>query len=446
MFITLPEYDSKQITKSDPRAILMVAESAVILKRFYYMQRELIRMQAGWLPAIEHWESKLVIPEYLWQDSILAKNCRERILELRYPERRIEIEDDAQLINLLKSFQNAPNPAAFVWSLAYSIKPFILKLLKTYANIADPLSDSPTVFFLQHAISDLEKQIQVLQNSADDYLKVYPEYSSGAEVWNEGISRYLEVITNESLLGVNPPSFELFPFGERGGTIFRIQRIGARDRRFRVVKFAWPDRHTPGNPGKGVRLQVRQAIHHVNEVWAAEMASACIYDLMDRAPHEFLDDAARWCFDEIRHCRMGFERLKFYGFPYDQIPLDSFSYDAGQYEDAIVRVGVIFFFETTYIHTKPERAKIFGSAGDRLGSHDMDFDWADELIHTHYGKKWLDYFLTHENDTRSTNDIKDRARSCVERLQAAATEEDKETANGIVKAMLSRVEHLAQAV
>lgn len=187
-----------------------------------------------------------------------------------------------------------------------------------------------------------------------------------------------------------------------GGKPFSIQRLGERDARFRLLKFAWPDMLDPKfGAGEELRLQVRQAVHHLNEVWAAEMAAACLYDLSAEADHEFLVDAARWCYDEIRHCRMGFTRLREWGFTLDQMPLCAFSYNAGAESDALTRLGIIFYFESTYIHTKSQRMKIFGQAGDRVSSHDMDFDWADEQIHAHYGSKWLGHFLKKRGDTRA---------------------------------------------
>ena len=54
-----------KMPSSDQRARLMVPDSAKILKRFYFLQQEMILMQAGWLPGTEHWQSKLLLPEFL---------------------------------------------------------------------------------------------------------------------------------------------------------------------------------------------------------------------------------------------------------------------------------------------------------------------------------------------------------------------------------------------
>ncbi len=243
-----------------------------------------------------------------------------------------------------------------------------------------------------------------------------------------------------------PPEGDLPEFDPTasGGRAFGIAREGTRDRHFTLAAFAWPDRLDPANgPGEGLELQVRQAVHHVNEVWAAEMAAACIYDLADAGPSEFLTDAARWCYDEIRHCRMGYSRLRQWGFQDGEMPLDAFSYNAGARSDALTRLGIIFYFESTYIHTKWQRFRLFGEAGDRVSSHDMDFDWADEQIHTHYGTKWLEYFLRAQGDNRRPVDFKSDAEAAVRDIRARATGDDARIANEIRERTLERARELA---
>lgn len=173
------------------------------------------------------------------------------------------------------------------------------------------------------------------------------------------------------------------------------------------------------------------------------MAAACIYDLADQAPPEFLDDAARWCYDEVRHCRMGFERFSRWGFALNELPVGTFSYDAGADVDPLTRLGIIFYFETTFIHTKWERFKIFGDAGDRVSSHDMDFDWADEQIHTHYGSRWLKYFLRQQNDSRPPVEFRPQAEACIARIREQASPEDREATERLYQRTMERARQLA---
>lgn len=410
---------------SSDRAQLMVTASARVLKRFYFLQRELIQLQAGWLPGIAHWETKLLLPEIMWESAQTARALRQRVLELRYPERRVSPEDEADLLAWFRRFGDAPSPSAFVLALAEHITPYLRRLYRKYRTLLDSLDDGPTDFLLRHALDDLDGQVARLQRVATDALDAAPAEATQARAWSAAVGAALRRLPVAKLLTPDSPPPPRSPELDSLARPFRIARTGTRDPRFARLSFAWPDRHTPGFPGEGRQLRARQAVHHVNEVWAAEMAAACLYDFSPEAPAEFLEDAARWCYDEIRHCRMGYERLKSWGFADGEIPLDSFSYDIGEVLPPIVRLGVIFYFEATYIHTKKERTVIFGEIGDRLSSHDMDFDWADELIHTHYGKKWLEVFLTRCTPAPTLASIKEEARQAVAQRLALVTPEEK---------------------
>ena len=105
---------------------------------------------------------------------------------------------------------------------------------------------------------------------------------------------------------------------------------------------------------------------------------------------EFMYDAARWTYDEARHTRMGYDRLRAWGYEPQEMPLGSHIYDSANGQDPAVRLGMLHYFETKNIGKKTKRANAFGSYQDRVSQHDMDFDWADETIHAHYGKRWLD--------------------------------------------------------
>lgn len=437
--------DRLQMPSTDSRAQLMVEESANMLKRFYFVQRALVLLQAGWVPGSEHWQSKLLLPEFLWQDALIAKELRQRVLELRYPERKIAPQDDAPFLALWAKIGDAPDGLAFAEGLRQVVKPLLRDAFQRYLAQADHLDDSPTIRILSQALGDIDDQLERWAAVAPEARTVYHDRVAQAENWVQGLASLQQPLY--SWLTTWPVTEPLPPFdpADFGGKPFEISRYGRRDRRFKAVKFAWPDSLDPTRgPGQGLELQIRQAQAHINEIWAAEMAAACLYDLADEAPPDFLDDAARWCFDEVRHCRMGASRFAQWGFDLAEMPLGSFSYDAGADQDALTRLGVIFYFESTYIHTKWQRFKIFGEAGDRVSSHDMDFDWADEQIHTHYGTRWLKYFLKKQGDNRTPVDFRDVAEASIARMRENASPEDWAATEQLYQRTMARARQLAQ--
>ena len=55
-----------------------------------------------------------------------------------------------------------------------------------------------------------------------------------------------------------------------------------------------------------MQLQLRSAISHLNEVWAIENGGVMLSAFADILPWEWIHNAARWTYDESRHCRMGY--------------------------------------------------------------------------------------------------------------------------------------------
>jgi Protein of unknown function (DUF455) len=215
----------------------------------------------------------------------------------------------------------------------------------------------------------------------------------------------------------------------------------ARDHRYFDSSFYWPDVLDPGYPyGEGVALQLRSAVSHLNEVWAVDTAGLILHDLSPELGWEFTREAARWLYDESRHMLMGKERLARWGFEPAQIPLGGYIYEACAGQDPLYRLGMLGYFETKNIGAKRERARAFHDMGDATSETDMEFDWADETLHSEYGRRWLRRLLelrgedpeswpsvlarceqlVHERIAQATTDDLARVRSCADALVAAA--------------------------
>ena len=438
--------ETLKLPGNDARAKRMVDESALVLKRLYFLQRELVLMQAGWLPAVEHWQSKLTVPEYLWRDSLIAAALRERVLELRYPERRLEIGQDDVVLSLWKRAINAPNPLAFLSGLHRVLKPAMQSAFSSYLAVADLIGDGPTLLILKDGLRAAEEQIEGWTSLLADYRTFYPEHTAEADAWCASLSRMMEV-TAPHLNNVGTSSaLDGLTTAPDGQVPFQRAELGLVDKRFKKMVFAWPDFLDPSRgPGEGLELQVRQAQAHINEIWASCDVAAALHALADQAPHEFVDDLARWTYDESRHCRMGWARLSSWNLAMEEMPMGSFVYDAGAGEDPLIRMCMVYMFESSFIGTKPERAKTFAAFGDRASSHDMDFDWADELIHVHYGKKWLGYFLDLRKAGETPNDFRRHAEACADRVRAALSEEERQATESTYAKTMAKARQLAEA-
>ncbi len=73
----------------------------------------------------------------------------------------------------------------------------------------------------------------------------------------------------------------------------------------------------------------------------------------------------------------------------------------------------------------------------------MDYDWADELIHTYYGNRWLKYFLEKENNLRTPKQIKEAAEEAVKTVRSTATDQDLAETEDHYKRVLAKARELA---
>jgi hypothetical protein len=257
-----------------------------------------------------------------------------------------------------------------------------------------------------------------------------------AVAWKNAVAKSLEALGS---VGVEPSvsgaSIDPLPSSKPYST----PRRPARDPRFWPCRFYWPDIVDPTYPyGEGMQLQMRSAISHLNEVWAIEAGGVMLNAFAGVLPWEWIRNAARWTYDESRHCRMGYERLMAWSLDPAELPLGSYIYESASGEDPIYLLGMLYFFETKNIRHKPKRAQLFHTYGDTLSEHDMDFDWADETMHAGYGKHWLKELLTARGqDPTAYDHVRERCEKLVSDFVSTATSEEvqaiKSTAGSLLK-------------
>jgi hypothetical protein len=432
------------ITTYDERARLMRYDTAVILKRFYFVESSLVVSQAGWIPGTAPLLLKTTYARNMWEDALTAESMRQRVFELRYPSRLMSKEGEEPLITLVDEARNAPSALAFYLSLAEVFKPALLEAYRSYLQLADVIGDGPSIRFMRLALEEKERQISDLAVFRADMLAAEPEAVAGAHAWVAELKQRLQALGG---IGLNPLEAGSAPLQPMAGRVqFAVAQVPARDSAFPRLRFYWPDIIVPGYPyGEGLGLQIRSAVSHINEVWAVEACAAFTYAFAEVLGWEFVLDASRWTYDEARHCRMGYERLLAWGFRKDEIPLGTYIYDAARDQDPIYRLGMLYFFETKNIHKKPERTQKFHEFADTLSEHDMDFDWADETKHAHYGNHWLARLLEERNEPVEPKVVRARCQELVDAIVADASEDERRQILALAEAMLDKAGSRAAA-
>jgi len=425
-------------------------DAASLLKRFFFCEQSLIISQAGWLAAIASLEVKLTLPRMLWEDALTADALRNRVFELRYPNRLMDTDagDDASLARVFEAAIDAPGPEAFVLSLTRVFKPALHQAYRHYLMQSDEIADGPTRRFLRVAADEKAGQIETLETMAAEMLDASPAARPQAEAWCAALAAQLDALGGATLDPMPHPR-TLAPPPPRTNT-FALTELPARDPRFHLCRFYWPDILGADFPyGEGIRLQLRSAVSHLNEVWAVETAGAILHAFAAALGWEFVLDAARWAYDESRHCRMGYERLLGWEFERREMPLGTYIYDSARGQDPIYRLGMLFFFETKNIGKKAARIRAFDDYHDSVSRHDMEYDWADETIHAHYGQRWLRRLLDKRGlaagQAEAIEAVRVRCADLVAATVNSATPEERAQIRTVAEAMIRKAETLAVA-
>jgi uncharacterized ferritin-like protein (DUF455 family) len=421
-----------------PRARWMRFDTAQILKRFFFCERALLVDEAAWLPLIASIEIKTELPRFIWQSAQTAQALRDRVFELRFPSRMLDEEGpDRDLMALVNQIRGSPSVAAFLLSLGEVLMPLVRDRYREYLKVSDPIADGPTHRFLKLALSEKEEQVRTVSVWAENALTANPQERDAAARWARAISDQLTILDNQ---GVDSSAIRPEAAPIPGSRSYVIPDTPARDPRFWPCRFYWPDIVDPSFPyGEGLKLQLRSAISHLNEVWAVETGGAILSAFAHVLPWEWINDAARWTYDESRHCQMGYDRLCAWGLNPAEIPLGTYIYESAAGQDPIYRLGMLYFFETKNIRHKPVRAGLFHAYGDKLSEHDMDFDWADETIHAGYGKHWLKELLAiRGEDPANYETVRHRCGELIKACVATATTEEIAAIKRVAKGLICR--------
>ncbi|MCW2978022.1 MAG: hypothetical protein JWM06_3303 [Actinomycetia bacterium] len=376
-------------------------DTAQVLTRFHFVSRAIALACGGWIAATPRLDSKAALARAAWQQTLAGDAFRERVFELRYPNRFLEEGADAPLIRVVEAGIDAPDADQFLEGLTDALLPDYAQRLGAFLAQTDELDDGPTVRIVRQALADVEEQIAALDPG--------DRPGSDPDTWVSRLRHGLETL--------EPPA----------GTPFRLAEQPARDDAYLSSSFYWPDAIVPGYPyGEGVALQVRSAVSHLNEVWAVDTAGAILHGLAPELGWEWIRDAGRWTYDEARHMLMGKRRLDAWGLPTGQIPLGGYIYEACAGQDPLYRLGMLGYFETKNIGRKRERAAAFHAMGDTTSETDMEFDWADETLHAEYGRRWLKDLLERRgDDPESWPAVLERCEQLVAARVAKATDDER---------------------
>lgn len=368
---------------AQPRRLgLPVAECATRAGRFGFFSHQLMRVQAAKMSSVENWELKAMLGRQLWECALHWGWWRERVRELRGHEHLIAGHADDKLGDFFNEILWSQGDAEFATALYVVALPAYQAALRRYSDETNPLVDYPTVRLIRHMSLDLEDHAAfghgVLTTLVDE---------ARVKAWRDHLQAYLDAAGNVD--GVAPTTASYALPATRAEGEWRVPQDFARDRRFTTtIPKTNPYQETDVVGALLSKMWVRS-----QEMTAAELCATVLYE-WDDLPYEGCVDLARHCWDEVRHSLFGQAALEGEGVALTALP------NWVGYAGHTMPCSPQKRYSHLAIATE---ANAMGYPGGKRGEWEwcrdeaqhllmttyQDFDWADEVNHVGFGRRWL---------------------------------------------------------
>ncbi|MBX3011300.1 MAG: hypothetical protein KF832_07320 [Caldilineaceae bacterium] len=366
------------------RVGLTVEECCARIGRFGFVAKQLMLVQAAKMSSIANWEFKAALGRQLWEAALHWGSWRERISELRGHEHLIERQAEGPLNDFFRELLHSDNDAEFAVGLYDVILPAYQAALTRYQAATNPLVDQPTVRAVRHVLFDLDEQLAFGQSVL---AAIRPTEQLALANWRDHLTSYLSAAGGVDGTGPTRPTFEL-P-SPRHAAEFRIPGNFARDGRFTTtLPKANPYPEDTVTNALLAKMWVR-----AQEMTAAELCATVLFEWED-LPYEGYLDLARHCWDETRHSLFGQAALEGQGVPLPSVPnwVGYAGHTLPVYPQKRYSHLAIATEAAAMRHPGGKRGEwewCKEKAHHPLMTTFQDFDWADEVNHVAYGRKWL---------------------------------------------------------
>ena len=342
------------------------------------------RLLGGWLPGIERWEVKHQVGVHLFEDAQRAHTLRTRLWELRVadPDRAIGGGPAA----VAQALASAPSDLAFLAGMYRGVKRVLLNAYEAYLADTYAVYDAPTVAALHMMLPTLRAQLAWADGALRDLI------DTGAKRRDaDRFTLYVtDVLTAHGGVDGGGPVGEVVapPPGLAVVLPFDDAR---RDARFDLTA---PPLPVPSEENP-LDYALFQFANYGAEMQAAETLGSVLYET-EGMPWEFHFDVARHCADEVRHSRLGEERLAQLGRHVTDFPHTTGNYAYRQQLDPLRRYcALTYVIEADSFAYKHRSHAYYLAQGDRESAEAVLYDILDETLHVRWGKKWVPELMRH---------------------------------------------------
>jgi hypothetical protein len=368
---------------------LTVAQSVERLKRVHWSLKNLHRIFVSRITGMPIYELKMAF-------SLHAHYCAEhvgefaaRVREMRQPPYGLETSPDASLDLFFDEILAAPSTESLLLGLYEHAVPALIRALEKLMKNTNRLFDHPTYRICRLTLVEMQ-DVQEYGATAVVCL-VKQETRAKLQEWLATLDRILAAAGD--LDGTEQATGETV--ARHFSTIpYQYDPIPKRDERFKDsynmgvnAEAMIFDPEIPPFP-KTIMLYFKR----MREIDVPEMMASILTETGGK-PWEYYRDMTRQLWDEARHAMMGEIGFVSMGIDWSNIPLN-FTWSLGMNTmlTAKERHAVLYTIEQGLMPKKTGKQyewQVAVDSANPLTAMIQDYDWADEILHARFGRKWL---------------------------------------------------------
>jgi hypothetical protein len=370
-----------------------IDRSVSLLKRYVYVETQLTNIYAAHIAHVPEWEVKCASGLHMWLDAEHSAMLRKRITEMREPPHYLDKTPDAVIELFFQELIRSQTTLELMVGIYGVAKKELIRSLNKHLAETNPLVDHPTCRILKFMLIE-EEEMQVWGEKAIQALMITEEDRIAAQQWQEHLQCCLQAAGGFS--GELEKSANWSPITPRtvDGKPYEMKDEPRRDARF-VDKYNFAGKiddyyleETRPSDERTYALIYKR----LKEMTVPEWMGPIIYKTQGK-PWDYYVDMSRQLWDEARHSMLGEVGLYQDGVEFYKYPIDfRTSLTLNTKFEPLEAHMILWYFEQRQMPKKTGKRLewvIAKSSDNELAQTFQDYDWADEVLHTQIGRKWL---------------------------------------------------------
>lgn len=365
-----------------------------LLKRYNYVSTRLNQIAVAHIARVPEWEVKCALGLHMWLDAEHASMIRKRVSEMREPPLHMDKVPDERLQRLLEETIRAETTVELLTGIYRVVRPALVRALQRHLAETNPLLDHPTCRMLKLILTEEAEMLQ-WGRQAIEALTAAEAERQAADLWERHLQAFLQ---HAQGVGGNEEAEDgdrtELPAPRWDGSPYEMDAVPRRDARFTdsFNQSAKIDDYYREESRAEDERTYALLYKRLREMDVPEYMAPIIFNVKDK-PWEYYADLSRQLWDEARHAMMGEVGLYQDGIPFYKYPLDlKTSYTANTQLDPLEAHLILLGIELSLMPKdtgKRYEWVVAKASGNELAAAIQDYDWADEVLHTQIGRRWL---------------------------------------------------------